>query len=402
MPARPGNRTRLAAMRRIYLDYAATTPVLPEVAEAMFPYLSSAYGNPSSPHWYGRQARDALDAARDTVARIFACGHSEVVFTASGSEANNLALRGAAWAFAERTGTPARIVTDAAEHHSVLHTAHALRRSGCEVVILPVDRHGMVCPDDLERVLTKPTALVSVMTANNEVGTIQPVEELCRIAHAHGALFHTDAVQAATILPIDLNALPADLMTISAHKFYGPKGAAALIVRNGVDLSPLIIGGTQERGRRAGTENVPAIVGLARALELAVQSRHDEALRLAALRDRLAAGILERIDGAHLNGHPTQRLPGILNFAFDRADGETILLNLDLAGIACSAGSACASGAMEPSHVLLAMGLPPSLASAAVRISLGRFTTSEEIEAALNILPDAVSRARAVWKSANP
>lgn len=385
-------------MNRIYLDYAATTPVLPEVAQAMAPYLSTIFGNPSSLHWYGRQARDAVDSARDTVARILNCKHSEVVFTASGSEANNLALRGTAQTVAERSGRGPRIVTDAAEHHSVLHTVQALRDSGCDVVILPVDRHGTVCPDDLERALTEPTDLVSVMMANNEVGTIQPVEELCRTAHEHGALFHTDAVQAAGVLPINLGTLPADLITISAHKLYGPKGAAALIVRSDVQLQPLITGGAQERGRRAGTENVPAIVGMARALEIATQSMQDEAVRLAALRDRLVDGILQRIEGVHLYGHPTHRLPTILNVAFDRADGETILLNLDLSGVACSGGSACAAGALEPSHVLLAMGLPRSLASAAVRMSLGRPTTAEEIEAVLEILPDALGRARTVWK----
>ncbi|MGQ9698463.1 MAG: cysteine desulfurase family protein [Armatimonadota bacterium] len=388
-------------MRRIYLDYAATTPVLPEVVEAMLPYQTCTFGNPSSQHWYGRQARAATDAARDTVARILGCSHTEVVFTASGSEANNLALRGVALDALQRFSRPPRIVTSAVEHHSVLHTAEALRAFRCEVAVLPVDRHGMVCPDDLERALAQPTTLVSIMTANNEVGTVQPIAELCRVAHTHGALFHTDAVQAAGTLPIDLGALSADLLTVSAHKFYGPKGAAALIVRSGVRLQPLIIGGTQERERRAGTENVPAIVGMARALEIAVQSIHQESARLAHLRDRLVSGIIQRIDRTHLNGHPTQRLPGLANLAFDCADGETILLNLDLAGVACSGGSACASGAMEPSHVLLAMGLPRPLASAAVRITLGRHTTDRDIEAVLEILPEAVSRARAVWKPAS-
>jgi len=384
-------------MKRIYLDYAATTPVLEEVVRAMEPYHFIIFGNPSSQHSFGREARDAVDGARDRVAACLGCRASEVVFTASGSEANNLAIRGVVEARL-REGRVPRVITAAAEHHSVLNAALSLRGFGCEVEVLPVDRYGVVSPDDLRAALERPADLVTIMFANNEVGTIQPVEELGRVAKERGALFHVDAVQAVGAVPINFSGLPVDMLSLSAHKFYGPKGVGALLVRSGVKLSPMILGGAQERERRAGTENVAGIVGMAAALEIACASIEAHAAGLRALRERLVCGVLERVDGVHLNGHPKERLPGIANMSFERTDGETLLLALDLAGVACSSGSACMSGALEPSHVLLAMGVPKELASSSVRFSLGRPTTQEEVDAVVELLPGVVRQVREQWK----
>jgi len=381
-------------VRRIYLDYAATTPIHPEVRAAMMPYLNDVFGNASSVHSFGREARAALDAARDTIASLLGCQASELVFTSGGSEANNLAIFGAAFAPGRRQDAQPRVVTAAAEHHSVLNTALALRDLGCRVDVLPVDRYGMVSPDDLRRALREPACLVSVMAANNEVGTLQPIAELGAVAREHGALFHTDAVQAVGTIPLDLGSLPVDMLSFSAHKFHGPKGMGGLFVRTGVRLRPLVIGGGQERERRAGTENVAGAVGMAQALRLACDGMAQDEARVAGLRDGLISGLMERVEGVHLNGHPTLRLPGNVNVSFDKADGEALLLGLDLAGVACSSGSACTSGAIDPSHVLLAMGVPAQLAAAALRFSLGRPTTREEVEQAVEIIAQVVQRVR--------
>ncbi|MGC8833316.1 MAG: cysteine desulfurase family protein [Armatimonadota bacterium] len=384
-------------MKRIYLDYAATTPVLEEVVRAMEPYHFIIFGNPSSQHSFGREARDAVDGARDRIAACLGCRASEVVFTASGSEANNLAVRGVVEAKLRAGGVP-RVITAATEHHSVLNTVLSLRGFGCEVEVLSVDKYGVVSPDDLRAALNKPADLVTIMFANNEVGTIQPVKELGRVAKERGALFHVDAVQAVGAVPLNFSELPVDMVSLSAHKFYGPKGTGALVVRSGVKLSPMILGGAQERERRAGTENVAGIVGMATALEIACASMGEHAAEMQALRERLVCGILERVEGVHLNGHPKEKLPGIANVSFERADGETLLLALDLAGVACSGGSACMSGALEPSHVLLAMGVPRELASSSVRFSLGRPTTQEEVDAVVELLPGIVKQVREQWK----
>lgn len=377
---------------RIYMDHAATTLLRPEVLEAMEPYLREAYGNASSFHAEGQRARHALDEARATVARALGADASEIVFTSGGSEGNSAALIGAALA---RRHRGKGLVVSSVEHPSVLEAANFLARLGFEVKRLPVDGTGRVSPEDLERVLEPGTLLVSIQMANNEVGTLQPVEELARVAHRVGALFHTDAVQAAGILPVDVNRIGCDLLTLSAHKLGGPKGVGALYARKGLELERLVHGGGQERGRRGGTENVAGAVGLARALELAVAEQETEAARLRALRERLVQGILNRVEGARLTGHPTERLPGIASFVFEGGiTGESLLMRLDLEGVAASSGSACTSGSLEPSHVLLACGFPESLAGSALRLSLGHASTPQEVDRVLEIVPRVVERLR--------
>ncbi len=379
-------------MRSIYLDHAATTPLCPEALEAMAYHLSSTFGNPSSLHRYGRQARAALDDARDRVAACLGCHSSEIVFTSGGTEADNLAILGAARASRGRS----HLVTSAIEHHAVLHPAERLREEGWEVTLVPVTHEGLVDLAELEAAVTDRTALVSVMMANNEIGTLQPVEAVARLAHDRGALFHTDAVQVVGSLPVDLSRLPVDLLSFAAHKFHGPRGAGGLYVRKGTRLHPHLLGGAQERERRAGTENLPALVGMAAALERACRDLSAEAHRQTLLRDRLIEGVLTSIPGSRLNGHRTCRLPNNANFAFEGVDGEALLLNLDLEGIACSSGSACTSGALDPSHVLLALGLPRPLAEASLRLTLGRSTTDAEIDETLEVLAATVERLRAL------
>ena len=378
-------------MDRIYLDYAATAPVLPEVLDAMLPFFVSAFGNASGIHAEGREARKAVEQARRQTAAILGAENREILFTSGGSESNNLAVRGTAMALREKGN---HIVTTSVEHPSVLNACRGLEKEGFRVTYLPVDTDGSVSPEDVRDAIGPDTLLVSVMAANNEIGTLQPVREIGEICRAKGVVFHTDAVQAAGLLKIDVKELNADLLSISAHKFHGPKGTGALYVRRGTRLEPLVRGGEQERGLRAGTENVPCIVGLGKALEIAAAEREENAARIRELRDILIRRILERVPGARLNGHPERRLPNNCHFSFTGIESEALLLRLDLAGIAVSGGSACTAGSMEPSHVLQAIGLKDDLLKSGVRLTLGRETRPEDIEKAAQILPEIVEDLR--------
>jgi cysteine desulfurase len=373
----------------IYLDHAATTPLRPEVLEAMLPFLGGTFGNPSSAHAWGRAAREALDDAHERFARAIGAQAREVVFTSGGTEASNLALKGAAWAGRARG---ARIVTSPVEHHAVGHTLAHLEKFGFETVEVPVDRYGRVDPAGIERALTDRTVLVSVMLANNEVGTIEPIGEIAEIVRSRrGVLFHVDAVQAAPWLPMDVEALGADLVAFGAHKAEGPKGTGALWIRKGTHILAQQHGGSQERHRRAGTENLAGIVGMARAFELVAAERTETVERVQALRDRLADALLA-VDGVELTGHPVERLPHILSVLVHGVDGNAVTLALDLEGIAGSTGSACTSGSTEVSHVLAAMGYPDEEARGAVRLSLGRTTTGAEIDEAVRRIPAILRR----------
>jgi len=378
---------------RIYLDYAATTPLDPRVLEAMMPYMTEHFGNPNSIHSFGREARRAIDEAREKIAQLLNCQPSEIVFTSGGTESDNLALRGVAEAYRHKGN---HIVTTAIEHHAVLRTCKALEDMGFFVTYLPVDEHGLVSPEQVAEAVNERTILVSVMHANNEIGTIEPIAEIVRAVKEKrpDTIVHTDAVQTVGHIPVDIQELGVDLLSFSAHKFYGPKGIGGLFVRKGVRLVPQITGGGQERNRRSGTENVAAIVGMAKALELAVEEMPTELPRLQALRDELITGVLSRIPETRLNGHPTLRLPHNANFSFRGIEGEALLLQLDLNGIAASSGSACSSGSLEPSHVLLALGLDYELAIGSLRITLGRFTTREHILRLLDLLPKVVEKLR--------
>lgn len=380
--------------RLTYLDHAATTPLDARVLEAMLPYLRDRWGNPSSLYSHGRVARRALDESRDTVAQVLNCRPSEVLFTSGGTESDNLAIKGVAYA---RRGDGDHIVTTKVEHHAVLHTCEWLeRRAGFRVTYVGVDEHGVVDLEALERAVGPGTILVSVMLANNEVGTLQPVAQAAEIAHRHRATFHTDAVQAAGALDLDPGELGVDLLSLSGHKIYGPKGAGVLYVRRGTPLLADEHGGGQERGLRAGTENVAAIVGMAEALRLAQGERDERIAHDARLRDRLIAGLLEGVPGAHLTGHPTDRLPNSASFVFEGTDGESILMDLDQHDISASSGSACTSGTLEVSHVLLALGLPPELARGSVRLTTGRDTSDDDVDKLLQVMPDVVARVRSI------
>lgn len=377
---------------RIYLDNAATTPCAPQVVEAMLPYFTQVYGNASSVHTWGREAKRAVEAARRQVQKALNAAHpQEIFFTGGGSESDNWAIKGVALLRGR-----GHIITTAIEHHAVLHTCQWLEKKGFRVTYLPVDREGRVHPQDVERAFREDTILVSVMAANNEVGTLQPIREIGEICRARGVLFHTDAVQAVGAVPVDVQALQVDLLSLSAHKIHGPKGVGALYVRKGTKLDSLIHGGAQERGFRAGTENLPGIVGLGKAIELATAYLADNAARMTALRERLIAGVMERVSGTRLNGHPTQRLPGNVNLSFEGVEGEALLLRLDLAGVAASSGSACTSGALDPSHVLMALGLTQAQAQGSLRLTLGTDTTAEEIDAVLDRLPPIVEDLRSM------
>lgn len=380
---------------RIYLDYAATTPLDPRVLEAMMPYMTEHFGNPNSIHSFGREARRAIDEAREKIAQLLNCQPSEIVFTSGGTESDNLALRGVAEAYRHKGN---HIVTTAIEHHAVLRTCKALEDMGFFVTYLPVDEHGLVSPEQVAEAVNERTILVSVMHANNEIGTIEPIAEIVRAVKEKrpDTIVHTDAVQTVGHIPVDIQELGVDLLSFSAHKFYGPKGIGGLFVRKGVRLVPQITGGGQERNRRSGTENVAAIVGMAKALELAVEEMPTELPRLQTLRDELITGVLSCIPETRLNGHPTLRLPHNANFSFRGIEGEALLLQLDLNGIAASSGSACSSGSLEPSHVLLALGLDYELAIGSLRITLGRFTTREHILRLLDLLPKVVEKLRAL------
>ena len=383
----------MSASRRIYLDHAATTPTRPEVLEAMRPYFTDVYGNPSSIHSQGRDANEAIEAARDTVARHLGARADEIVFTSGGTEADNYAIEGTAYGLEDRGK---HIVTTKIEHHAVLETCEFLETRGFDVTAVGVGRDGRVDPNDIRRAITPDTTLVSVMHANNEVGTIQPIAEIAGICRERGILFHTDAVQTVGHVPATVDDLGIDLLSLSAHKFHGPKGVGALYVRNETRLVRFLHGGAQEGGRRASTQNVPGIVGLAKALDLAAAELEPEAKRIAGLRDELWRGIHGNSDHVYLNGHPTERLPNNLNFSIEGIEGEATLLALDIEGISASTGSACSSGSLEASHVTLALGMTPELARASIRMSLGLGTTAEDIARVIGVLPPIIQRLRAV------
>ena len=378
-------------MDRIYLDNAATTAVSPEVLTAMLPYFTECYGNPSSIHSTGRDAHKAVDASRRQVAAAINADPSEIYFTAGGSESDNWAIKGTAFAKRDKGN---HIITTAIEHHAVLHTCQWLEKQGFEVTYLPVDENGLVSVEDVEKAITDKTILISVMAANNEIGTIEPIAEIGALARSRGILFHTDAVQAVGAIPLDVKAMNIDMLSMSGHKFHGPKGIGALYIRKGVRLDTLIAGGAQERGKRAGTENLPGIVGIGKAIEIATRDMEANAARMTALRDKLIHGILESIPDVRLNGHPTRRLPNNVNVSVRYIEGEALLLRLDLAGIAGSSGSACTSGSLDPSHVLLAIGLPHEIAHGSLRLTLGTDTTEADIDEVLDKLPGIVKNLR--------
>ncbi len=377
-------------MERIYLDHGATTPLDPRVLEAMIPFLKEDFGNPSSLHFFGREVKKQLEEAREKVAGILGAEPEEIIFTSGGTEADNLALGGVVRALREKGK---HIITTAVEHHAVLDTCTALKKEGFDITILPVDRYGMVEPQHVKEAIREDTLLVSVIYGNNEVGTVQPLEEIGQITREKGVLLHTDAVQTVGNLPLEVEKLQVDLLALSAHKFYGPKGAGILYCRQGIEIDRMLYGGGQERGRRAGTENVPGIIGMARAMEIAVEEKEENTRRMEKLRDKLIEGLLSMED-VYLNGHPTRRLAGNVNASFEYIEGEALLLSLDYKGIAASSGSACSSGSMEPSHVLLAMGIPEQTAHGSVRFTLGRHTTEEEIDYVLEVVPEAVQKLR--------
>jgi len=380
-------------MRRIYLDNAATTATHPEVVKTMLPFFADAFGNASSLHAYGQEAKKAIEEARTKVAELIGARSEEIIFTSGGTEADNLALKGIAFAN-ENKGN--HIITTPLEHHAVLEVCKFLNTRGFKISYLPVDKYGLVDPDDVKKAITNKTILISIMHANNEVGTIQPVAEIGEIAKEAGIHFHTDAVQTVGHIPVNVDELKVDLLAISGHKLYGPKGVGALYVSKGTKLVPLIHGGQQEKRRRAGTENLPGIVGLGKAAELAGQEMGQEAERLTHLRDKLIKGLLEKIPHLHLNGHPVRRLPNNVNISVDSVEGESMLLSLDLEGIAASTGSACSSASLEPSHVLLALGLPPEQAHGSLRLTLGRENTEADVERVLEVSPAIVARLRAM------
>jgi cysteine desulfurase len=384
-------------MHRIYLDHNATTPPSPTVVDRMVAALRDQFGNPSSVHYFGQRAKAVLDEARTDVATLIGADPSEVVFTGGGTEGDNLAIRGVAEAL-EVTGRR-HLVASSIEHEAVLNTMKALARRGWKTTLLPVDESGIVSPDALRDALSEDTALVSIMHANNEIGTIQPIAELARIARDHRAVFHTDAVQSAGKIPIDVKALGVDVLSISAHKFYGPKGVGALWSRRGLRLQSPLTGGKQERGRRAGTENVAGIVGMGVAAREAIAKMFSEGARLGPLRDRLETSILARVPGTARNGAREPRVPNTTNISFDRTEAESLLIALDLEGIAVSTGSACSSGTLEPSHVLKAMGLPTHRTQNSIRFSLGTTNTEEDIDRVVAVLPGIVDKLRSLTRT---
>ncbi len=376
---------------KIYMDNAATTPLKREVLDAMMPYLTEEYGNASSIYATGRDAKRALDEARQTVADALGAKVNEIYFTSCGSEADNWAIQGVAYANKNRGR---HIISSQIEHHAVLHTLQYLEKQGLEVTYLPVDEYGLVRPDDLKDAIRPDTILITIMYANNEIGTIEPIDELAQIAHERKIVFHTDAVQAVGHVPLNVKELDVDLLSLSAHKLYGPKGVGALYIKNGVKLDNFLHGGAQERGRRAGTENVAGIVGLAKAIELATAEINENVAHLTTLRDKLISGIQAQIPYCRLNGHPTKRLCNNVNFSFEFIEGESLLLMLDMKGVAASSGSACTSGSLDPSHVLLAIGLKHEIAHGSLRLSIGDFTTEEDIDYVLEVLGPIVQRLR--------
>ena len=388
-----------ASEKLIYVDHAATTPVREEVLSAMLPYFSGAFGNPSGLYAVAQEARKAVDDSREAVARCLGARMSGVVFTSGGTESDNAAVKGVAFAM---RNVGKHVITTAVEHHAVLHACHQLEQFGFDVTYLPVDEYGLVDPDDVGRAITGQTVLVSVMLANNEIGTVQPISDISRVVKAEAArrgqtiTMHTDAVQGGAFLDLDVKVLGVDMLSLSAHKFYGPKGVGALYVRRGTPFEPLQIGGGQERQRRSGTENVPGIVGMAEALRLAAEERESESKRLIDLRDMIASGIGETVEDVYFNGHPTRRLPNNVNVSFKGVEGEPVLLGLDFAGISASSGSACSSASLEPSHVLLAIGRSADVAQGSLRITLGRDNTEDDADYLLSVLPEIVGKLRAM------
>ncbi len=380
-------------MNRIYMDNAATTRVTEPVFEAMKLYFCEKFGNPMSVHSFGRESRRAVEEARRQVAAALNADSREIYFTGCGTESDNWALRGAAYA---KGNTRRTLVTTTIEHHAILHTAEQLEKEGFKVVYVPVDEFGIVKLDEMERAITEDVFLVSVMTANNEIGTIQPIEEIARMAHAKGALFHTDAVQAIGSVKIDVKAMGIDLLSLSGHKFHAPKGVGALYMKNSVHIERLIRGGAQERTQRAGTENLASIVGLGKAIELATADIDAHNARLTGMRDHMISEILARIPETRLNGDATRRLPGNVNVSVRYIEGESLLLSLDLKGIAASSGSACTSGALDPSHVLLAIGLPHEIAHGSLRLTMNEENTMEEVDTVVEALVEIVKRLRAM------
>lgn len=380
-------------MRRVYFDHSATTPVDSDVLETMLPYLKQDFGNASSIHWFGRESRKAVETAREQLAALLGAEAKEVFFTSGGTESDNLAIKGVALANRKKGN---HIITTAIEHHAVLHACEYLEKNGFEVTYLPVDENAMVSVEAVRNAITDKTTLISIMFANNEVGTIQPIKEIGALAREKGIYFHTDAVQAVGNCPIDVKELNIDLLSLSGHKIYGPKGIGALYVRKGVRLEAVQHGGAQERGIRPGTENVPAIVGLGKAAELAKRDLEKRIAHLTSLRNQLFEGLKSRIPDIKVNGHPEQRLPGNVNFSVLYVEGESLLLNLDIRGIAASSGSACTSGSLDPSHVLLAMGLTHEVAHGSLRLSLGKDNTADDVAYCLEVLPEIVERLRAM------
>jgi cysteine desulfurase len=380
-------------MRTVYMDHSATTYVRDEVLDEMLPYFSQRYGNPSSIHHAGRATRQVLDDCRERIARVFRIKPGEIIFTSGGSEADNLAIKGRAWALKNKGD---HIITSTIEHHAVLHSVQWLETQGFKATYLPVDHYGLVSPDDLDKAITDKTIMVTVMASNNEVGTIQDTAALSAVCAKRGVAFHTDAVQSIGYYDLGLDQHPIDMLSLSAHKFYGPKGVGMLFVRSGTKIEPLIHGGAQERHLRAGTENIAGIVGLTKALELANDEMPVVVPRLTAMRDRLISSLMRTIPNTGLNGHPTHRLPHNANLYFSRIEGEGILLQLDLSGICASSGSACTSGSLQPSHVLSAMGLDPVLIHGSVRFTIGHRTTDKDIDYLLEKLPPIVEKLRSM------
>ena len=390
-------------MRRVYLDHAATTPLDREILEAMLPYFSEKFGNPSSLHSFGREAHEAIETSREKVADLIGAKDNEIIFTSGGTESDNLALRGIAYLNRDKLKEKGpHIITSSIEHPAVLETCKDLEREGFEIKYLNVDKYGLIDLDELQNSVTKGTFLISIMFANNEIGTIEPVEEIGKIAREYDVLFHTDAVQAVGKINIDVRKLPVDLLSISAHKMYGPKGAGALFVREGVKLKSIQTGGGHEGEIRSGTENVPGIVGLGEACRLAKIRMEDDNSRIKKLRDRLIKGILNSVEESYLNGHPEKRLPNNAHFRFTAIEGESLVLSLDQKGIAASTGSACSSKKLKASHVLLAIGLSPVEAHGSLRLTLGRENTEEDVDYVLEVLPDVIGRLREIsplWRN---
>jgi cysteine desulfurase len=380
-------------MNPIYMDYAATTPTDRRVIEAMLPYFGEIYGNPSSLHGFGQEARAAMEEVRAKIASFLGAKPTEIVFTSGGTESDNFAIKGVAWANRNKGD---HIITSGIEHHAVLETCRFLEKEEFKVTYLPVDKDGLVDPAEVAQAITDRTVLISIMHANNEIGTIEPIAEIGRIAKEKKVYFHTDAVQTFGHLPITVDGLNVDLLSASAHKLYGPKGVGLLYIRKGTRIVPFMHGGEQESGRRASTQNVSGIVGFGKAVEIAAATLAEEAVRLTSLRDRFIKGIFERLDGIRLNGHPTRRLPNNINISVESIEGEGMILSLDMMGIACSTGSACSSSSLEPSHCLLAIGLPHELSHGSLRFSLGMHTKEIDIDTVLEALPQIVGRLRAM------